>query len=156
MLSNCFTPAIQRLSDNIELDNLRSDGRSFTELRPLICEFGMINDATGSALLHVGETIVVCSVHGPRPITGGAFASLGKLECDFKFAPFAIPTNLSNNDSVVSLERMYSSIMLDTLQSTIRLERYPKAIISVHAVVLREGGGGLAAAITCGSLVLIS
>ena len=45
----------------------RADGRTAWQLRPLDAELGGVRGCDGSARLCVGDTLVVVSVHGPRP-----------------------------------------------------------------------------------------
>lgn len=141
---------------------LRVDNRTAQQLRPIIYETGLVSGANGSAYLEFGGTKVICSIHGPRSSTRpSTFSDIGQLECEFKYAPFALPfetqaasSRSTNTNTSSSSEKQISQMLMDALAATIRLEKYPKSIISVHAVVLQGCGGELAAAITGSSLAL--
>ena len=53
---------------------MRADGRAAGELRPIAIETGFVRTATGSALIAVGGTRVICTASGvegvPRWMTG--------------------------------------------------------------------------------------
>lgn len=52
-------------------------------------------------------------------------------------------------------ERQISQQILDAIESSVLLDRYPKAVISINVVMLQSSGGELAAAITAVSLALV-
>lgn len=45
-------------------------------------------------------------------------------------------------------------LLRDALEGVVCLERFPKSVIDVHALVLEDDGGALSAAITCSCLAL--
>src|SRR5690242_8762424 len=65
-------------------------------------------------------------------------------------------------------EKEYSELILQALEGSVILERYPKSVIDIYILVLEEDGGkfkvkntkellgSLGAAITCASLALIN
>jgi exosome complex component MTR3 len=44
--------------------------------------------------------------------------------------------------------------MRDALEVSVNLDKFPKSVIDVYALVLEDDGSALAAAIICGSLAL--
>lgn len=42
--------------------NIRPDGRGFTDFRPIVLNVGSINTADGSSIAKVGNTTVVCGI----------------------------------------------------------------------------------------------
>eukprot|EP01041_Mallomonas_annulata_P003524 gene3524-7011_t len=138
----------------------RVDDRTPNQLRHILCETGMISSANGSAYIEIGKTKVICAVHGPRSTTSqrsGTFSDMGQLECDFRYAPFTTPITNDPNVNIIgasSTEKQYSQLILDALESTVCLSKYPKSFISIHIMILQTCGGELAAAVTCASLAL--
>eukprot|EP00551_Chaetoceros_affinis_P012892 CAMPEP_0203672610 /NCGR_PEP_ID=MMETSP0090-20130426/8615_1 /ASSEMBLY_ACC=CAM_ASM_001088 /TAXON_ID=426623 /ORGANISM="Chaetoceros affinis, Strain CCMP159" /LENGTH=348 /DNA_ID=CAMNT_0050537949 /DNA_START=90 /DNA_END=1136 /DNA_ORIENTATION=+ len=67
-----------------------SSYRSATSLRRIHLDRSILTSSTGSSLIEMGHTKIICSVHGPRPITssslgtgGGAVAGGGSGGDDF-------------------------------------------------------------------------
>ena len=67
----------------------RNDGRKATQLRPLKLRMGTVASASGSAMLELAHTKVVCSVYGPHPAEGREYMEQGQLDCSVRFASFA-------------------------------------------------------------------
>lgn len=171
----------------------RADGRLPSQIRSLTCSVGNLKEASGSSFVKWGNCSVFCSVNGPhqRATSSGTMSESGALECDVRFAPFAmglpvatIPPSSSSTSNMETknevsarslmatygddankralnvLERNLSNVMKDSLESSIRLECYPKAVISLRVVILQSGGGDIlsgidiAACIIAGSLAL--
>ena len=64
--------------------------RRADEFRTVRMQTGVVKHASGSAHVEIGRTKVVCSVFGPRAVTGrAAYSDMGTINCDVKFAPFA-------------------------------------------------------------------
>lgn len=120
--------------------------------RDISCDTGIITCASGSAFFSFGDTKVYCAVYGPRAnqrgSTSGKFSDTGLLECDVRFA--------AANSHILSLssEPRMTQQLRDAIAPSLRLSRYPKAVISVYAVVVQSAGGELAALISCASLAL--
>jgi len=131
-----------------------------TEGRPLQIELGLVPQASGSALLTLGNTKVQCSVHGPRAIKRSAdFGDEGTLTCTVRLAPFAQYhlDGLSVREADkrrIKFEQNLSSAVLRAIQASVRLERFPKSLLEVHVLVLNDDGGAQAASVTCASLAL--
>jgi exosome complex component MTR3 len=133
-------------------------------MRPVFLETGVVSAATGSALVEIGRTKVVCSVHGPHALQSFRDPSTslleeGRLKCEVRFAPFAKradDTDIGNGGGhgPTDLERDMSSLVRHAVESSVRLEMLTKSVLDLHVVVLAAGGGELAAAITCASLAL--
>lgn len=132
----------------------RRDGRATEELRPLAIRLGVIAGAAGSCWLELGHTQVVCSVLGPHQTEGKQYLTNGQLDCSLKHTSFAKRQRGSRSAAASTAERGLSSAMAAALSSSVQLQQYPKSVISVHALVLQDDGGALAAAITCASLAL--
>ena len=146
---------------SLDIDN-RIDGRTDRQWRPVVIELGVVHGASGSAYIEIGHTKVICSIHGPHTAVGRggvAFSDLGQIDCDFRYAPFACPISQQEqggygSSGISPVEKQLAQTLADALSSSIRLEKYPKSIISIHIVVLQCCGNELAAAISCASLAL--
>ena len=126
-------------------------------LRPLKIRTGVISNASGSALLELAQTKVLCSVHGPHATDSREYLSQGQLECSLRFASFARrtrPKARTGPGGGTAEERLLSLEMVAALSSSLQLHLVPKSTISVHALVLQDDGNALAAAISCASLAL--
>lgn len=133
-------------------------------VRPLACGIHMIHGASGSAQFSVGDTHVYCSVYGPRvdrsnvsssggcttaPGGNGITCDEGTLECDVRLV-----NDRDLDDAFQQPGQRLSHFLKDALQSAIILSLYPKATISIHAVITNAHGSELAALISCASLAL--
>ena len=169
LLSNCFVPnaSEDRTNDKKKTSPIpgsleEQDGKS---LRPLACGIHVIKGASGSAQLSLGDTHVYCSVYGPRAnriggssssssssiATGGngVFCDLGALECDVRLV-----NDRDLGDAFQQPGQRLSHFLKDALESAIILSLYPKATISIYAVITNAHGSELAALISCASLAL--
>lgn len=151
MLSNVFIPktidaeAASTSSKNVKKNNSMN-------FREIACNTGVISGASGSAFISFGETKVFCAVYGPRANQRGAvsgpFSDSGLLECDVRISTANSHFLSSSTESRISQQ------LRDALIPSVRLSSYPKAVISIYAVVVQSGGSELAAVISCASLAL--
>ncbi|NXH22205.1 EXOS6 protein, partial [Bucco capensis] len=131
-------------------------------LRPLFARAGLLSQAEGSAYVELaGGTKVLCAAWGPReavepgtpapPPSGG-----GRLLCEFRRAPFAgrgarwRPGSAAEREA----EREAAAALREALEPAVRLAQYPRARLTVSAVLLQDGGSALAAAISAAALAL--
>ena len=156
MLSSCFVPSFLDDKTN-DIHPLRgSHSRDATEMRPMSCGVSVVTGVNGSSHFTLGETRVYCSVYGPRANrssvsgSGGMFCDLGVLECDVRI----VNDKHELNNAFLQPEQQLSQQLKDALESAILLSLYPKAAISIYAVVMNANGGELAALISCASLAL--
>ena len=153
MLSNCFVPSFVD-----ELHPLHESTRDITQMRPMSCGVSVVTGVNGSSHFTLGETRVYCSVYGPRANrsssnasgNGGMFCDLGVLECDVRI----VDDTQELNNAFLQPEQQLSQQLKDALESAIILSLYPKAAISIYAVVMNANGGELSALISCASLAL--
>ncbi|KAM8985201.1 exosome complex component MTR3 [Ara ararauna] len=133
-------------------------------LRPLFARAAVLSQADGSAYVELsGGTKVLCAAWGPReapePPTAAAAAAalrMGRLQCDFRRAPFASrgarrrPGSTAERDA----ERDLAAALRAALEPTLQLERYPRTRLLVSVLLLQDEGSVLAAAISAGALAL--
>jgi len=195
-LSECVVPSLvpsasslvrprstERSSDNGGNADDAGDSsttRSNRALRRLLLSTSVLTKSDGSALLELGHTKVLCSVHGPRSaaassLTGGKsdFNAGGQLQCEVRFAPsFGLNPQTAVSEAVTSLdgrgggagqlrssatsldEIRLSSGLNDAIAASVRLDRLPKCVVDVFVLVLQSDGSVLPAAITAASLAL--
>ncbi|THC91988.1 hypothetical protein EYZ11_008544 [Aspergillus tanneri] len=123
-------------STTYPLTKLRLDGRRWNELRLLQAQISTNPASSGSSYLAMGNTAIMCSVHGPAEgrrgdATGGAAGSSGAVvEVDVNVAGFA------------GVDRKRRAGGSDNT-------------ISIHVSVLSADGSLLAAAINACTLALV-
>ncbi|XP_027321767.3 exosome complex component MTR3 [Anas platyrhynchos] len=135
-------------------------------LRPLFARAGLLSQAEGSAYVELsGGTKVLCAAWGPREAAepgggttggGGGGGGGGRLVCEFRRAPFSSrgarprPGGAAEREA----EREAAAALREALEPAVRLARYPRARLTVSALLLQDGGSALAAAISAASLAL--
>lgn len=90
--------------------------------------------------------------YGPRHNPKNEFSEKGRVECSFKWAPFACPQRKKPQPD--EEEEDLSLQLTRALSMCVRLEKYPKSTVDVYCLVLQDDGGAFAAAICAGSLAL--
>lgn len=143
--------ATQRPKRKIE-KNKRA-GRENNEFRQIFMKTGVITQATGSAYLEMNRTKVICGVYGPLQTNKIEYSDKGKIVCEFKHSTFSSHGERKKNIQDKE-ERAFSICMTQALEVSVILEKFPKSVIEIHALVLEADGGVLSAAITCASLAL--
>lgn len=139
--------------------NNRTLDATHASLRPTTAALGIVTQAAGSASLECGATKVVASVYGPQELhTGSTTTEKGVLRCEARFAPFAKKGRYEDltgrpEDSLEE-ELWLSEAVEKAVLPSVRLSTFPKSSVKVVVYVLEDGGGAVAAAITCASLAL--
>eukprot|EP00586_Coscinodiscus_wailesii_P013064 CAMPEP_0172501774 /NCGR_PEP_ID=MMETSP1066-20121228/153395_1 /TAXON_ID=671091 /ORGANISM="Coscinodiscus wailesii, Strain CCMP2513" /LENGTH=118 /DNA_ID=CAMNT_0013276753 /DNA_START=120 /DNA_END=472 /DNA_ORIENTATION=- len=105
-LTNCYTPlpasprndeTTTTTTTTATAPNSRTYGdntpapRPANALRRILMDTSILSQSTGSALLELGQTKILCSVHGPRSSSASfgrtQFRSDGFLNCEVRYAP---------------------------------------------------------------------
>ena len=149
-------PLIRKPPENSTPTDGRTDSRKPDQLRPLKLRTGVISCASGSAMLELANTKVICAVYGPNATEGRDYLDKGQLECTFRFTSFARRARRDKRKELngSAEEKTLSLELAAALSASVQLDRLPKSIISVHALVLCDDGSALPAAISCASLAL--
>eukprot|EP00588_Corethron_pennatum_P002669 CAMPEP_0194282170 /NCGR_PEP_ID=MMETSP0169-20130528/22543_1 /TAXON_ID=218684 /ORGANISM="Corethron pennatum, Strain L29A3" /LENGTH=283 /DNA_ID=CAMNT_0039027419 /DNA_START=35 /DNA_END=886 /DNA_ORIENTATION=- len=92
-LAECYVPSV--VGGGTSEASVRNDDTSAAtdrSMRPIHMEIGgrsnrVLSGVSGSSLLEMGHTRILCAVHGPRP-SGGAADGGDPLRCEVRFAPF--------------------------------------------------------------------
>jgi len=145
-----YAPHRDDLAENRQ--SKRKD-RKIDEQRKIFPKTGVISQAKGSSYVEIGDTKVMVGVYGPREIPKRSdFSMKGSITCEFKFAPFSCETRRAHQQDPEEIE--LSNILKECIESTVRMNMYPKCCIDVFVTVLEDGGGTLAASITAVGLAL--
>ena len=144
-------------------------------LRRLCLETTILSTASGSALVELGHTKVLCRVEGPITATD-SFSNTnmdeGVLQCFVKYAPLVgiKPQSIVGNTvmtldsqqisagrlnaATMKLEADLSSNLHAALLPSIPLEQFPKCLLTVHITILQDDGSALSACIVASCLAL--
>jgi exosome complex component RRP41 len=159
-----------RRTDILSLIHLRSDGRRPHEIRHMTCHLGALPSTTacgsalptsacsGSALVSMGLTQVLCIVKGPCDVgrRSDELSDRAVLDVSMQTTPFAPPGDRRNVNPTTDRRLIEQSHLLQkALSASILLHLYPKCKISVTVMVLADDGGRLEAAINAATLALI-
>lgn len=127
--------------------------RASNEFRALYLRTGVVSQANGSALLELGGTKVLASVHGPRSAARLDFSESAVLQCEFKFATFC-SASFAKQHQQDDEDRKLALALQQALTAAVLLDRYPKSVIDVSVLVLQASGSALAAAVTAAAVAL--
>ena len=142
-----------RSSDLLNDEGFREDGRGPDDVGSVYFECGTISQAKGSCFCEMHKTKVICAVYGPKDVEHREdFQMVGKLKCDFKFAPFSCRKRRGHVPDVEESE--LCEVLTQALSPSVCLHRYPKSQIEVFVIVLEDNGSALAAGVTAASLAL--
>jgi exosome complex component RRP41 len=137
--------------------HLRIDGRRWNELRLLTCAVSTQPSSDGSSLFTMGNTMVVCTVTGPREGTRSQNRGSGSgstVETEITIAPFATTDRRKrprNDKRLLELQTTISS----AFQAHLYTHIYPRSTISIALHVLSLDGSLLAACLNAASLALV-
>lgn len=187
-LSNCYVPLPLPPPNTIKtreerqkhLIATRSNGdggsRGPLALRRLLLETSVLSTASGSALVELGHTKVLCRVEGPLTVTDYSTNTInmdeGVLQCDVKYLPLVgikpqssvgnTVTTLDSqqvsagrlNAATMKLESDMSNNLQAALLPSVPLEQFPKCALKVDISILQDDGSALSACIAAASLAL--
>jgi ribonuclease PH len=140
--------------------NLRTDGRAPDQIRPISFEIGIAPNATGSVLVAMGNTRVICGVmieeSIPRwmkeqNVTGGW------LTAEYSMLPYSTNTRKPRDISKGRLDGRSTEIQRligRSLRAVVDLEKLGPRTMWVDCDVLQADGGTRTAAITGASLAV--
>ncbi|KAK2873460.1 hypothetical protein FQN49_002352 [Arthroderma sp. PD_2] len=149
-------------STTYRLTRLRLDGRRWNELRLLQAQISTNPASSGSSYLSMGNTAVLCTVHGPaegkRSETAGATGAV--INVVVNLAGFAnidrkkkSAAGGGGGDRQATIELANS--IRDAFQPHIHAHLYPRSTISIHVSVLSSDGSLFAACLNACTLALV-
>lgn len=137
---------------------LRIDGRRPNELRRIKCEIGIDDDCDGSAFLQHGSTKVLARVYGPQEVSSHlkskTLTNSAFVNCHFVNTTVGSDERMTwSNTDKKNVEMRLS--LQHTLNSTIKVELYPKSQIDVCVEILEEDGSHFCTTLNACVLALI-
>lgn len=138
----------------IDENGKRSDGRGIDDLRPVKITVGVIKNADGSAFIEFGKNKIIAAVYGPREVHPKHMALPDRcvLRCRYHMSPFS--TDTRKNPAPSRREVEISKVMRESLEPSLILSDYPRAVIDVFVEVLQADGGSRCAGINAASVAL--
>ena len=139
---------------NTETLTRTHDGRFPEQMRSFLLRPSVISQAKGSCYLELGNTKLTCAVYGPRGTgkIGKTFLDQGNVYCEVDLLPFA--SDRRRPFQREPEEQELSKLLQEALESVVRRETFPNAVVDVYINVIEDDGGVLAAAITAASVSL--
>lgn len=137
------------------INGRRSDGRLPNEHRPVRMEVGVLSNATGSALVAYGNTVILAAVYGPREVTQKHLELPDKaiLRVRYHMAPFSTSEG-RKSPTPTRREIEISKVIRTALEPIVMLEKFPRTSIDVYIEVLQADGSTRVTGITAASLAL--
>jgi exosome complex component RRP41 len=138
----------------IDENGTRSDGRGIDDLRPIKITVGVIKNADGSAFIEFGKNKIIVAVYGPREVHPKHMALPDRcvLRCRYHMSPFS--TDTRKNPAPSRREVEISKVIRESLEPSLILSDYPRAVIDVFVEVLQADGGSRCAGIIAASVAL--
>ena len=138
----------------IDENGKRSDGRGIDDLRPIKITVGVIKNADGSAFIEFGKNKIIVAVYGPREVHPKHMALPDRcvLRCRYHMSPFS--TDTRKNPAPSRREVEISKVIRESLEPSLILSDYPRAVIDVFVEVLQADGGSRCAGIIAASVAL--
>jgi ribonuclease PH len=139
---------------------LRLDGRTADQIRPVIFDVGIAPHASGSVLVSMGNTRVICGVmiqDGVPRWMKEQGVSGGWLTAEYSMLPYSTQTRKPRDIAKGKLDGRSSEIQRligRSLRAVIDLEKLGPRTIWVDCDVLQADGGTRTAAITGASLAV--
>lgn len=139
---------------NTETLTRLEDGRFPEQMRSFTMRPNVISQAKGSCYLEIGNTKLTCAVYGPRGTgkIGKTFLDQGNVYCEVDLLPFASEKRRPYQREPE--EQELSKLLQEALETVVRRETFPNAVVDVYVNVIEDDGSVLAAAITAASVSL--
>ncbi|MEM0065603.1 MAG: exosome complex exonuclease Rrp41 [Sulfolobales archaeon] len=138
----------------IKENGLRHDGRKPNELRPIRMSVGILNKASGSALVEYGETKVLAAVHGPREIPQRHLLLPDRAVIRCRYHMLSFSTHERKSPVPTRREIELSKVIREALEPVVISETFPRTAIDVFIEIINADGGTRTAAVTAASLAL--
>jgi exosome complex component RRP41 len=138
----------------IDENGKRSDDRGIDDLRQIKITVGVVKNADGSAFIEFGKNKIIVAVYGPREVHPKHMALPDRcvLRCRYHMSPFS--TDTRKNPAPSRREVEISKVIRESLEPSLILSDYPRAVIDVFVEVLQADGGSRCAGIIAASVAL--
>jgi len=132
----------------------RPDGRKPDELRPMEAKVGVIENATGSAMFRIGNTIAIAGVYGPREMHPRRLEDPEKsvIKCYYDMYSFSVPERKRPGPDRRSTE--LGMVIRNALEPAILVKEFPKSGIDIFVSIIQADAGTRCAAISAASMAL--
>ncbi|KAK4626212.1 Exosome complex component SKI6 [Fulvia fulva] len=144
-------------SSTYALAHLRIDGRRWNELRRIHGQMSTQAAADGSSYFEMGNTKVICTVHGPRQARqggGGGQSREAAIDVEIGIAGFSGMDRKRRGKSDKRVQEMQYTIS-SAFSSTVFTQFYPHSTITIVLHVLSQDGALLAACLNAATLALV-
>ena len=135
----------------------RPEGRTSQDPRPIRIETGVNRYAEGSARIHVGETIVLCTASIEESVPGWMKGKgKGWISSEYSMLPRATHTrNKRDREKVSGRTQEIQRLIGRSLRSIVNMDKIGERSILIDCDVLQADGGTRTASITGGCVALI-
>ena len=139
---------------NTETLTRNVDGRFPEQMRSFSIRPSVIPQSKGSCYLELGNTKLTCAIYGPRGTgkIGKTFLDQGNVYCEVDILPFASDKRRPYQRE--SDEQELSRQLQEALETVVRRETFPNAVVDVYINIIEDDGSVLAASITAASVAL--
>jgi ribonuclease PH len=127
---------------------IRKDLRGWDQTRKIGITLGGVLEADGAARFSLGDTSVLATVSGPAQprYSRHEDAEKGKIE---------VEVNMARESGVNSNELVVAEYIRNTLTNCVKLEAFPRLLIVVKVLVVRNDGSVLSASVNACILALL-
>ena len=130
----------------------RSDGREVDQIRPVEIQVGYLDNPAGSALIKMGRTIVLCTVHVDEKVPGWMRGGgTGWVTSEYSLLPGSTDTRTDREATkgkqkgrTLEIQRLIGR----SLRAAVDLERLGERSLYVDCDVLQADGGTRTASVT--------
>jgi ribonuclease PH len=130
----------------------RADGRSADELRPVGIELGFVQNPAGSALIRMGRTMVLCTVHVEEQVPPFLRGSgRGWVTAEYSLLPGSTETRSAREaerGAIKGRTHEIQRLIGRSLRSVVDLTALGERALLIDCDVLQADGGTRTAAIT--------
>lgn len=140
--------------ENESKNNLRFDGRTYDQLRPITFKTGIAPHSTGSVLVSFGNTQVICSAMAEKKVPNwmaSQATTKGWMSAEYAMLPYATLTRKQRASSAnkvdgrsVEIQRLIGRAM----RAVADLEKIPGYTLWIDCDVLQADGGTRTASIS--------
>ncbi len=140
--------------ENVDLNKLRNDMRKADELRPVVMEAGIAPSSSGSVLIKMGNTEVICAASVDENIPRWMRAQNvqgGWLTAEYRMLPYATDQRKQRASAVGKIDGRTQEIQRligRSLRAVVDLKKLGPRTVWIDCDVLRADGGTRTASVT--------
>lgn len=144
----------RKLINMASLYEKRFDGRTVSEVRPMIAKVGIVPSADGSASFETGGTKAIAVVRGPRTLHPQHMqnAQTGILRVSYGMMPFSVWDRIRPGPSRRSEE--IGKVCEWALDSVVDLSGFPNTVVDVFIQIPKADAGTRVAGLNAAAMAL--